>query len=434
MKALEDLHVCVVDYGSFLSLAECLARTYSRVDFHSPCASEFLDASTCVCGDGLEKVHRVDEWMDPDYLKTLDCVIFPDRGMAGEQKLLRSMGIPVWGSFYACELEEYRTRFLKLLKTLDMPVINSVTIRGVTALAEHLKSVENKHVKINRFRQVMETWHHIDYQHSERELERLAHVLGPLKDSVVFVVQDHLETDVEVGYDGWCIDGDYPEESFAGYEAKNELYLGARRKYSELPEAVRYVNEKFSPVLKGYGYRNFWATEIRMKDDVPHFIDPTGRMPGQTGEQIMETCANLPEIIWKGAQGELVKPDYLFDFAAEATLHYTAGGHDSWKTVNVPDKIAEKVKLYHHCCVDGAFHIPPGKNDEIGVIVGTGNSIEEAITDLRVAALEFGDEPVCIHEDGFIDLIESIKKAEEEGVVFSDQKPPDPSVVLEEVK
>src|SRR5260370_32342386 len=146
----------------------------------------------------------------------------------------------------------------------------------------------------------METWDHLEYAHSVRTLDSLAVILGAAKESINFVVQDEIECDVEIGYDGWCIDGRCPSQSFQGYEKKNELYLGSLLDADDLPEELIIVNEAMAPVLKEYGYRNWWASEVRVCEGVPYFIDPTARMAGPAFEHQLETGANSRRIFRKG--------------------------------------------------------------------------------------------------------------------------------------
>jgi hypothetical protein len=430
MKEISDVTALIVDYGSFLALAETVSKKAKRTLYYSPYEEEYRDIKDCVIGHGIEGVERCDEFMDPKILNEVDLVIFPDIGYGGLQRHLRELGKSVWGSMGADKLEQYRTKFLKVLEGHDLPTVNSVKITGLANLADHLKEVDDKWVKINRFRENMETWHHLDYVHSQRMLDALAVELGGAKDHIVFVVQDTIDTEVEIGYDGWSVDGAFPSRSFQGYEKKNELYLGSLLDYANLPEGVRYVNEKFSSVLAGYGYRNFFATELRVKDDVPYFIDPTLRMAGQTMEHQLESCENLPEVIWAGANGELIEPHFIANFAAEATLHYTAGS-EAWKTIQIPEKVKRWSKLYHYCVIDGAYQFPPHKTDELGVLIGLGETIEEAIDHLKENFEAFKQEPVSIQIEGFSDLLNQIKVAESAGVEFTDQKIPSPSTVLE---
>lgn len=433
MKGVSEITACVVDYGTFESLAVKLGETMGKVYFYSPNEDEYREITRCTIGVGIDddqhRVTRVDEFMSPRVVNETDLFIFPDIGWGETQSYLRSIGKAVWGSMGADNLELYRTRFLDLLKRVGLPIVPSKQIVGMTSLAEYLKDVKNKWVKINRFRNNMETWHHIDWQHSERMLEHLAVEFGATKELVVFVVQDDIESDLEIGYDGWTVDGQYPDSSYQGYEKKNELYLGSQTKYTDLPEEIRFVNEKLSSTLKEYQYRNFFATEIRLKDKTPYFIDPTMRMPGQTGEQLLETCVNLADVIWQGANGNLIKPEFKYKFAAEATLHYT-DCPDIWMTVRIPKEILQWVKLYHYCYLDGAYHCPPGRNDEIGVVLGVGNTIEEAIDHLKANLKVLKDEPVCAHTDKFADLLEEAKQAREEGSGFAHGKIPGPETIL----
>lgn len=429
MKPISEITSCVVDYGCFIELAETMASKVKKSYYYSPYEAEYANLQDCCIGDGLDRVERLDEFLDPDVLKEIDLFLFPDVGGGGLQRHLREIGKAVWGSMGASELELYRTRFLKVIKACGLPVVQSVTIRGLTALAEHLKQVENKFIKVNRYRGNMETVRHRDYAHSLPLLSKLAMEFGGLREHVVFVVQDEIETDVELGYDGWYAGG-FPSQSFQGLELKNELYLGFLKDNDDLPEAVRFVNEKFAPVLEKYGYRNFFASELRIKDDVAFFIDPTLRMAGQTQEHLLTSCLNLPEVIWAGANGELIEPDFDGSFAAEATLHY-AGDCEDWKVMRVPDSVRPWVKLYQYAMADDLYHFPPHAVDEVGVVIGIGDSVEEAIDHLKENLEELKAEPVKANVEGFTELLDQAQSAEEQGINISDGPIPGPEILLE---
>lgn len=437
MKDISELTVLVVDSGTFAPLADAIGRKAKRCIYYTPWEQEYVCLERCCVGDGFDTFERVDDFMEPKVLKEIGLAVFPDINFGGLQKHLKELGIPVWGHMGADELELYRTRFLKVVKDHGLPVVNSVTLRGLTALSEHLKTVEDKWVKMNRYRANGETWHHRDWQHSQRELERQAHEFGPLKEKIIYVVQDSITGDdsnpvLEVGYDGWCVDGQFPSSAFQGYELKNKLYLGSKLDYDKLPEPVLFVNEKIAPVLKRYGYRNFFATEIRVKDDVAYYIDPTNRMAGQTMEHLLETCTNLPEIINAGANVELLEPDFSEPFAAEATIHYHTENDDGgWKTFRMPKEVERWVKLYRCCHFDDAYHFPPDKLDELGVVIGNGPDVESALNHLKENFEWLKDEPVSIDLSGFADLLKQIENAKKEGVPFSDKPLPEPTIALQ---
>lgn len=436
MKDVGEVNAVVFDYGSFLDLADCLADTYANVWYHSPRDKEFRDVKECVIGKGLSKVKRIDEPLDPDFLKKIDLAIFPDIGFKGLQRLLLDRGIVVWGSRGATDLELYRDKFLETIKALGLEVLPYKRIEGITNLIEYLRGVEDKWIKVNQYRDNMETWHHQDFAHSEDELVRLSAEFGGYKENVIFVVQDALNGDpdepvMEIGYDGLSVLGDFPEQSFAGYEKKNELYLGSLRKYKQLPKEVRAVNNAIAGLLEEFDYRNFIATEIRVKGKKFYYIDPTNRLAGQTMEHYFETCKNLPEVVWKGANGELIKPEFTHQYAAEATLHY--GGHSGgWKTIMVPKKVERWIKLYHYFATDedDTYRFPPHKSDEVGVVIGRGNSIRAAYDHLQENFGHMKQENLSIRTGGFADLLKEIQEAEDHGMEFSDKPLPDPASVL----
>lgn len=427
---VKDVTACVVDYGTFICLAEKLGETYKKVYYHTPTAKEFYSVEDLVKADGLSNVERVFDIFDPEFLDKVDLFIFPDIGYGGLQKHLKSLGKAVWGSMGADALEVIRTEFLKVLKELKLPVIHTEVVKGLTNLREHLEGVENKWIKVDNYRGNMETWHHIDMEHSSQELDRLAMEFGGLQDVVTFIVQDYIKTDIETGYDGWCIDGQFPNQSFQGYEKKDELYLSSLVTNEELSENIKLINEAMAPILKEYSYRNFYATEIRIKDNVPYFIDPTLRMPGMSGEQLMENCENLAEVVWYGAHGVLIEPKFRYKFAASAMMHYKTKDVDGWSVLKVPEKIQQWVKLVHHAQLEDVCHFPPKGNDELGVILGLGDSIEEAVKMVVKNVEAMKPEPIFCELDGYNELIDDIKEAKKYGIHFTDQKIPDLSTIL----
>lgn len=430
MKDVREITVTVVDFGSFISLSEKLAETCAHVNYHAPMEREFRDIDDEIIGYGIPKIHKIESFMEPDIVEATDLYVFPDIGYGGEQRYLKSIGKPVWGSMGADEQERLRTRFVDTIKRIGLPVVESVKIRGLDNLCNYLKDKKDLWIKVNEFRNNMETWHHQDWFHSEPTLRRLYIKFAAAPDLVWFVVQKNLPGATEIGYDGLNVDGWFPDSSYQGYEKKNELYLGARTDYDKLPEEVRLVNEKFSPVLEEHGFRNFFATEIRNFEGTPYFIDPTIRMPGQTGEQLLETMTNLPDVIWKGAHGELIQPEWAADFAASATLNYK-GDLEDVKHIRVPDDARRWVKLCRYRQRGDEYIFPANKREDVGVVIGMADDIMATIESVKENFEAIGDESLSVKLEGFKDLLEDIQKAEKEGIEFTDRTVPDPDKVME---
>jgi hypothetical protein len=124
-----------------------------------------------------------------------------------------------------------------------------------------------------------------------------------------------------------------------------------------------------------------------------------------------------------------VQPKFKAKFVTEATMHYT-GDNAAWKVLRVPDEVADWVKLYHYCKLDGLYHFPTHKSDEVGVICGAGDSIEEAYGALMDNLDKMTGEPVTIKSEEFAHLIKAVKEAQSHGMKFSDKPIPKPEIAL----
>lgn len=433
MSEITDKTVCVVDHGLYLELALRLARKFKRVLYHTPWEKSAPIINDCCLGDGLEDdgVERIDDFWT--IKNEINCFVFPDIMHGGLQRELITQGFPVWGSGHACELEMKRAAFKHKLMELGLEVGPYRVCRGLDELREYLKDKEDCFVKLSKYRGCMETWHWVNQAVSRWYLDVLAVKFGPLQNCLPFLVEDAIESKVEWGYDGYFAGGKFPNLSAQGPEIKDKCYIASMVEAKDLPEQVKEVNAAMAPILDAYGYANFWSTELRItKDDRVYFIDPCCRVPSPAGEAQMELYGNLPEIIWHGAQGHCIDPEPTARFCVEALIDHT-GDYKDWRTIAVPDKIGQWVKLYNFCKSDGLYHFPPfpHSGDTIGAILGIGDTMEEAIGHLQENIKELKDQPVSVHADSLMDALKEIEQAQAQGVEFSRDEMPPPETVLE---
>ena len=355
MKSVEELKVVVVDFGSFESLAEKLSETCSEVSYHAPIDREFRSIDDAVIGMGIPKVHRIESFMHPDTVKETDLYVFPDIGYEGEQLYLRSIGKPVWGSNGSDELERLRTKFNKLVKDVGLPVVKSENIRGLDNLVEYLKDRKNKWVKVNEFRNEVETFHFRNWAVDETMLDVLAVRFGPAKDRVPFLVFEKIESEMEMGGDTYIVDGQWPDTMLHGTEAKDKAYFSAVTRRDKMPKQLQDVLDAFGPVLAPYRSRQQFSMEVRrVSDDEAYFIDPTirGGLPSTSSQ--LENMTNFAEVIYAGAHGVLVQPKYKDPkFATSGTLILTTkSDKTAWAVAEVPKKLKSAMKLVN-CCQIG---------------------------------------------------------------------------------
>lgn len=430
MKDTKDITALVVDHGIFVPLAAKLAQVYKRVLYYSPWEEGFPKLNKALLGYGYDNVERCNDiW---DVMPDVDLCVFPDIQHSGLQLHLESIGKAVWGSRKGDILELNRPFFLQTLEALDLPTPGWVVVQGLTALREYLKKHEDLFVKVSKYRGLIETFHHTDYRETEPILDRLAVQLGPARELMKFIVIEPIETDIELGWDGYSIDGKWPDRCVHGIEAKDMSYCGWMTDYDDFPEQVRVINDAFGPVLAEYRYRNFFSTEIRVKDDKPYFLDPACRCPSPAIESQIELYGNLAEIIWAGANGELINPEPTAEWAVQVIAKLKCKEHE-WGIVDVPPSVRPWFKGLMSCVIDDRICWPPDDDihQDAGWIVGIGDTAEEAITALKKHIADLGDAPLKIELHPLVSLLQEIESAESQGIPMTNDTLPEPTSVLE---
>jgi hypothetical protein len=431
-KDISDTVFLVSDRGTFWCIAERLAREAKRVYYHRPNGEAFETLAQCYMGDGHPNIELVDDFWP--FKKDIDVFVFPDCRDSGVQAELISQGFPVWGSKDACQLEQMRGEWENLCKSLGLPFPKTDRVRGVTALRKYLDKhmAERPFLKISRFRGDMETWQAKTPEQVENELDYLAARWGPLKEVVMFYVQQPVETTIEGGSDTYCIGGQYPDEIILGYEKKSESYFATVKKRGDMPPELWSCSEAVTEILAEIGYAGLISSEVRVdKKGLSYWLDPTFRMPSPAGEEQLEMMTNFPRIVSQGAQGILEQPDWAAKYCGEAVIAYT-GKRDGWKSFKVPEDIKQWIKPYACAYHDGAYHFPPSQDHEaIGCAVAIGDKPEDVIDGLKDLREQLKDQPVELRIEPIADLIAQIEEAEEKGIEFTDDQMPEPASVLD---
>jgi hypothetical protein len=428
MKKTSDVIACVVDHGLFLPTALKLAETFKQTYYWTPVEKDFPSIKDGILGDGYDRLIRIESpW---EVKNRCDLFVFPDIGFSAMQQELVAQGLPVWGGRDADSLEKNRGKFLRTIAEMEMPVPPYERVVGLTNLRLCLRELEDKWIKISRWRGDVETFHWRDWRQDEATLDDYAYNLGPAKELITFYVIDPIDTDIEDGVDTYCIDGRLPKLCFHGMEAKDKAFLGTMSKMDDLPENIQQVTEAFAVVLRDYGYRQFFSTEVRVDGEDSYFIDPTLRAGSPPSQVQTELFGNLADIIWSGANGELVEPEPTATFGAQVRI-CAKDSRTTWFTVEFDDDIKDAVKCRNCCEIDGRTCFPPDYfgNKDIGWLVATGNTIAETIDTLKELAGELPDGIEC-DINSLADLLKEVQSAEEQGMEFTDQPVPEPAEVL----
>ena len=383
MKKVSEVTAMVIDtWGIYADLASRLARDYKKVYYHVPNESEAPMPQRSYIGHGYGDIELVHEIFG-DHMDEANLVLFPGGGLASLQVELSGprFSKAVWGARYAQDLELKREDCKTFFKKVGIEVGPFKNVRNLEELRHYLKYNEEVFVKVSKWRGLMETFQSINYDSSEVIVDLLATRLGVLQHEIPYTVENKLDNKKEIGNDFYTVDGQFPALLSGGIEIKDEGYVTKIQKYSDFPKPLRDVNDKLAPFLKKCGARCTLATEMRVgKDHIAYPIDLTIREPSPPGELLQEMYTNIAEIQWQGANGILVDPEPIAKFGVQINITSDQVNHKEAQAVQFPEKFRNNVKLHSACKRNGTYYIMPNEFEvnEIGAVVGWGNSIEEA--------------------------------------------------------
>jgi predicted RNase H-like HicB family nuclease len=410
--------VMIIDNGLFVELAVTLSKTFGKVYYHTPWVNAFPQSNTRLVGTGIPNVTRInDYWEVKD---EVDLWVFPDIYCGGLQLELESQGKRVWGSRNGDELELYRPETKKYLKSVGVNIGKYEVITGMDNLREYLKENDDQYVKVSTTRGDMETFRSKNYNLIEPKLDELEYKLGAKKTIMQWVVEDAIKDAVEVGYDGYTVDGQFPKHAMAGIEIKDKSYLGIFKEYAKMPKQILDVNSKVSPALKEYGYKNFFCCEMRItKDGTPWVIDPMTRFGSPPGELVQNMYTNLAEILWFGAEGILIEPICEGKFGAEVLIH-SSWADTNWQPIDFPIELRDQYKFRNLAIINNKYYVvPQGVGlPEIGAVVATGDTKEEAISKCKEYCEQIEGHYIETYADSLDEATEQEAKLKEFGITI----------------
>ena len=377
------LSVCVVDNcaGTYLNVAQRLSKYFTNTYFYSINQNQFPRISLDSIGTGYDNITRVDEFWD--MIDQFDVIVFPDLYMSDWGSRLRKMGKLVFGGCESEVLETDRKIFKQELESVGLPIANTKYIIGLTELGKHLQTVEDKWIKISYYRGELETFHHVDWNHTKQWINECSFTMGPLGETIEFQVEDPIESIAEIGCDGWCVNGVMPDQMIWGIEIKDAGYIGKRVNTNELPAPILEVNTKFQPVLQKYKHTGFYSNEIRYTGKESYYTDGALRAGSPPSNTYLDMIDNWADIIIGACKGQIVQPKYIADYGVEIILK-SAYCNDGYLNVSYPQEYADNVKLKSSFKVDDVEYIIPFSHcgfdmSEFGSVVVVGDNLEDCI-------------------------------------------------------
>lgn len=424
MDDLKTKTVMVIDNGLFVSFARMLGKEFKKVYYYNPWQSAFVQSKNLCVGQGFDEIERV---LKPlSLIDEVDLWVFLDLYQSDLQLHLEKLGCRVWGARSGEDMELQRWEFKQYLKSIGLPVQHIEHVFGFEDLRRLLKSTKNKFVKTSFTRGDFETFRHDSYMLSEPRLDDLEHSAGALKTEAEFIVEDEIPEAVEVGYDGYTVDGQFPSHAMQAIEVKDSGMIGVAKSYDTLARPVRDVNTALRSELAKHRYRGFYCTEIRYtKGKKPYFIDPCCRLGTPSNELLQELFDGWGEVLWHGAAGQLKSPRVKARFGVLAVVHSEFAVND-WQALHYPKELDQFVKLRFHTRIQDKDYVVPqviGIPD-VGVVVGTGKTLLEAVAQCKERAAQIKGFQVSVSLDSIDKGLEEIKKGEALGIKFCEEALP----------
>ena len=383
MSETSTKSVCIADNGLFSELARTLADSFGKVYYTTPWVSGFPFSAHLEVGEGDEKVERIDDLHQ--VIDDCDLFIFPDIYQGPVQAHLKSIGKRVWGSFDGDDLEIYRKDAKKHFAELGISQGPYEAIKGMTAVRKYIKAHDHEKlwIKGNKARGDFESFAVEGYDLGKSKLDDIEARLGPVAESMTYIVEPNLKDTLDLAIDTFCIDGEYPETAVLGTEEKGECYVGSVRPWAKMPAKLRDIYAKLSPTLKNYGYRNFLSLESRADKTHIYLQDPCCRFGSPPTEVQLNWITNLADILWQGSDGKVVEPKYAGKFGVQLNIHSDwADSHPLM--VDFPQEHRSQIKFRYNSEFDGKTWImPQGAGPRIAAVVACGDSMEACMEECK---------------------------------------------------
>ena len=415
----------IIESGGYHSFALCLAEKFGTVYYYTPWKNAFPSMADAVVGSEWEDGEMLDTFDGLplvriknmfDVVNEVDCIVCPDTYNGDLQEFFREQGKAVFGSFAGEDLELDRWLAREIFEEHKIDLSDAKRIVGIDALKKYLeKQKDKKWVKISSYRKEFETFAHKDWFNTEIKLDQLAYKLGPLKHITEFIVESDLPDMNETGFDGFFVDGEFPDKTLAGCEIKGVSYAGKIYNYKDLPEEVTAVNDGLKPILAKVKYQGAISSEIRSDGKKHYLLEPTCRLPSPPNELYQNMYLNLPEMVWEISNGRMPEIETKDKYGLELVLN--TNWQDEQAThipVSFDEKYRKNIKLKNPIKIDGNYYcLLINGISEVGSIVATGNDLQACKKEIEEVFDNFKYPNGCSEISHLDEAIEAFEKMEQ---------------------
>lgn len=409
------MKILVLDKGLYLPLARKLGEKADKVKYYLQDENPYPDSPKSMIGTGFEEIERIYKDDYPKAVDQADLIVFFDSYDGALQEWLRKDGRTVFGCGTSERLELDRVYFLEKLNESKIAFPRTYRAEGMEDLIAYLDGKENKWLKTSYYRGDFETYHYKNMKHAESWLDDLRYRIGERTKTIEVLIQNHVEAECEIGYDGFCVDGEFAENALAGYEIKDEGYVCKVMK--QTPKIMKDINDKISFLHKGC--RGFISTELRItKSGIANFIDITERTPSPPNELVCELYKSFPKDVERIANGEMPDMEENAMYGAEIILK--SGWYEKHQLyVEFPKEIDQWVKLKNCMKKKNSYYcIPNGNGSFFGAVVAYADTLKKAIDFVVDRAGQIEAEEFTFDKNIFAKAVEQAESGKQYGINF----------------
>jgi hypothetical protein len=375
--------VLIIDNGTFFNLAQVLSKYFGKVYYFTPWVSQSPKSNMSCPGMGFEDqgIYRTD--FPFDVIDKVDLIVFPDVYSGDIQIFLSEKGYRVFGSKHGDNFELDRVFQKEFCKKAGIQIGPYVEINGIDELKEFVHNNDDIWIKTSgmyRGDEGAETFYSKNHEQGRPHIHRMEVEVGIRKDLITWICEKPIDG-IEDGYDGYCIDGKFPQKNIYGVEIKDKAYLC--KVINKIPDHIKLVNDKLSDYFKENQYRNFFSTELRDGK----LIDPCCRAGSPPNEIMTLMIKNIADVIYHGAGGELIEPEFDHKFGAQLIVYSDFAKMD-WCSIQFPPEYADNVKFKNLAYIGDRLYFVPNISPfaQIGAVVAEGDTMDEAIDQCKEIA------------------------------------------------
>lgn len=409
----------VLDQGIFIEQANGLSdkgrhevKYYSNWEKSAPISSDFEPGKNF---EYLQKEKDFFKWID-----WADCIVNFDVYDNSTIAFLRDKfpNKSIFGSGKGEWLENSRWKVKKWIKEQGLPLQKSYLVKGVTKLRKFIKENPDHYIKTDLFRSDCESFYAKNYKMVESRLNGLMVKYGAMAEEIDFIAEEMLDTDVEIGFDGFFWGEDYVDQCFMGYEKSKELILDKKFLIKDLPPECKEWLNKLKPLLKSLDYRGALSVEWKCFKDRWYMLDICARSMSPGGAGYPQWITNWSELVYKIGKKEKVDMKTNCNFLSAVFLESKRAEEED-VYVEVKKENRDKIKFMSACQRDGDYYaVKPCKT--VSIPIGSGNTWKEAIENLKKnCEFVFADELDKGNVDQLDELEGIIKNGEKIGINFS---------------